>query len=127
MDLQGKRIFVIEDDPTNMAIMAYMLKKQGAIVLQDPWNQDTINRLQMIGPVDVILLDLNLRFGVNGYDILDQVNATPELAEIPVLIVSASDADTQLPLARQKGAALLVSQSFLDGFVKNVFRQRRFA
>ncbi len=103
MHLSGKRIFVVEDDATNMAIMAVTLKQHGAIVIQDPWNSGTLTLMKEFMPIDILLLDLMLRGGKSGYDILDQIKAAPELAHIPVVIVSASDRDIEMNKARQKG------------------------
>lgn len=104
MPLKNKRIAVIEDDVTNMAIIAMLLKQKGVLVIQDPWNSDTIGRLRQSLPIDLILLDLMLRHGVSGYDIYDQVRACPDLAHIPVVIVSASDPALEMNRAREKGA-----------------------
>lgn len=103
MSLNGKRIAVVEDDVTNMAIMVTLLRQQGAVVIQDPWNSDTVSRLKAMMPIDLILLDLMLRYGVSGYDIFDKIQACPELANVPVVIVSASDPALEMNRAREKG------------------------
>ncbi|MBN1310944.1 MAG: response regulator [Anaerolineae bacterium] len=103
MLLKQKRVFVVEDDPTNMAIIATVLKDAGALVIQDPWNYDTIERLVQSLPVDVILLDLMLRRGESGYDIFDKIKSRSELAPIPVVVVSASDPGVEMNKARDKG------------------------
>jgi CheY-like chemotaxis protein len=70
-DLQGKRIFIVEDDIVNMAVFAAVLRQTNAIIIQDAWNANTISLLIQSLPVDIILLDLMLRFKVSGYDIYD--------------------------------------------------------
>jgi CheY-like chemotaxis protein len=103
MSLNGKRIFVVEDDAKNMAIIAVTLKRHGAIVVQDMWNSGTVDMIEEVMPVDAILLDLMLRGGRSGYDIIDQIKARPELSGIPIVIVSAADASIEMKKARQKG------------------------
>src|SRR5438128_2069874 len=88
--LTGKRIFVVEDDVTNMAIIAVTLKQSGAMVIQDPWNNGTIALLHRLLPVDIILLDLMLRHGKSGYDIFDEIRAIHDFAAIPILMVTAA-------------------------------------
>ena len=61
-------------------------------------------------PVDIILMDLMLRFGVSGYEIFDQLRELPEFASIPVLAVSASDPEVEMPRLRAKGFAGFVSK-----------------
>lgn len=103
MLLKDKKVFVVEDDPINMAIIVIALREEGALVIQDPWNYDTIEKLIQFLPIDVILLDLMLRRGESGYDIFDKIRIHPELASIPVVIVSASDPGVEMNKARAKG------------------------
>jgi two-component system cell cycle response regulator DivK len=103
--LERKRIFIVEDDVSNMAVYSVALSSHGASVIQDPWNSSTIELIKRTMPVDVILLDLMLRRGVSGYDIFDEIKADPELAKIPVVAVSASDPEIEIPRAKSKGFA----------------------
>jgi CheY-like chemotaxis protein len=102
-ELQGKRIFVVEDDVVNMAVFTVTLRQTGATIIQDAWNANTINMLIQHLPVDVILLDLMLRFRVSGYDIFDKIKANPRLDKIPIVAVSASDPEIEIPKAKEKG------------------------
>jgi CheY-like chemotaxis protein len=104
-ELKGKRVFIIEDDPTNMAVFSVTLKRSGAVVLQDFWNTDSINMLQKRLPIDVIVLDLMLRHQMNGYAIFEELRADPELSKIPVVIVSAADPGIEIPKAQARGLA----------------------
>jgi CheY-like chemotaxis protein len=122
MLLQGKRIAVVEDDVTNMAIISTLLKQQGAAVIQDPWNSDTVNRLKAMLPIDMILLDLMLRHGVNGFDIYDRIKEAAELADIPVVVVSASDPAMAMTKARNKGFAGYIAKPLVyRDFSQQVF------
>jgi CheY-like chemotaxis protein len=101
--LKGKRIFIVEDDTTNMAVFAYLLKSQGALVIQDHWNSSTLQLLKNHHPIDIILLDLMLRRGVSGYQIFDTIKGNPEFATIPILAVTASDPNIEIPKLQEKG------------------------
>ncbi len=118
MLLKDKRIFVVEDDPVNMAIINVALKEQGGLVIPDPWNNDTIARLKTFLPVDIILLDLMLRYGVSGYDIYARLKTHPELANIPVLVISASDPSIEMTKARGLG---------INGYIAKPIRRASFA
>ena len=115
--LSGKRVFIVEDDPTNMAINAVTLKREGAIVIQDFWNTNIPDLVRKHEP-DVILLDLMLRHDINGYDIFDELQANPETAHIPVIAVSAADPDVEINRAKKKG---------LSGFIGKPILPRLFA
>ncbi len=103
--LHGKRIFIVEDDIINMAVFAATLRQTNAVIVQDAWNANTINLLIQSLPVDIILLDLMLRFKVSGYDIFDKIKADTRLCDIPIVAVSASDPEIEIPKAKQKGFA----------------------
>jgi two-component system, cell cycle response regulator DivK len=123
MLLRGKRIAVVEDDVTNMAIISTLLKQHGAVVIQDPWNNDTVNRFQQSLPIELILLDLMLRNGASGFDIYDWIRANPEMAGIPIVMVTASDPAMAMNKARVKGFAGYISKplSYRE-FPQQVFR-----
>ena len=58
--LKDKRIFYIEDNVSNLALVQMILEQQGAKVYFERWGNeaDIINRLKSFMPVDLILLDL---------------------------------------------------------------------
>jgi CheY-like chemotaxis protein len=117
MILEGKRIFVVEDDARNLAIISVGLRRSGAVILFDTWGADTVNRLLWSLPVDIILLDLMLPGSVSGYDVFDRIRATPELADIPVVAVTAMDPGTEMNKARKKG---------FSGYISKPIRMRPF-
>jgi CheY-like chemotaxis protein len=104
-ELVGKRIFIVEDDMMNMVVNAAALRRSGATIIQDALNINTVHKLEVQLPIDVILLDLMLRHSMNGYDIFDAILASPLLKDIPVIIVSAADPHIEIPKAKAKGCA----------------------
>lgn len=117
-ELKGKKVFIVEDDPMNMAINAVTLKRTGAIVIQDFWNTNILEHVRRVMPVDVILLDLMLRHDMNGYTVYENLQNDSDLAHIPVIAVSAADPDVEIPRARSKG---------LNGFIGKPISPRLFA
>lgn len=101
--LDNRRIFMVEDNIENRAIMTMILERNGAETAFERWGRNSIMQLRAFAPVDVILLDLMLPNGASGYDIFDQIRALPEFANTPIVAVSASDYSTALPRARAKG------------------------
>ncbi len=101
--LNDKRILIVEDDVTNMAVYNAILRGSGAMILQDFWNSDTMSLLVKTLPIDIILLDLMLRRQISGYTIFDHIKADPRLAHIPVVAVSAADPTVEIPKARARG------------------------
>ena len=110
LKLQGKRIFIVEDNITNLAVFATTLRQQGATVIQNAWNVGTADVLEQKLPIDVILLDINLRRGISGYDVFDEIKANPQLVHIPVVAVTSLDPETEIPKAQGKGFSGFISK-----------------
>ncbi|MBI5957689.1 MAG: response regulator [Chloroflexi bacterium] len=105
MLLQGKRIFIVEDNLENRVITELLLREHGAELAFDRWGRDAIRKLQAFAPVDIILLDLNFPKGVSGFDIYDEIRRIETFAHIPIVAVSATDASQAVPSAKAKGFA----------------------
>jgi CheY-like chemotaxis protein len=108
--LQGKTIYLIEDNPANLAIISSILRRSNATVRYDRWGIDTIKRLNQFGTVDLIILDQMFPHGVSGYDIFDRIKETPAFANIPIVAVSAADPDHEMPKAKAKGFSGFISK-----------------
>jgi two-component system, cell cycle response regulator DivK len=104
-ELKDKRIFIIEDDVVNMSVYTAVLERSGATIIRDFRNLDSLHLLTGYLPVDVILLDLMLRYHVSGYDIFDKLKADPQFAQIPIVAVSAADPQIEISKAKAKGFA----------------------
>ena len=110
MLLQGKRVFVIEDDPSNLAIITTILRRHGASVPFETWGTGAVETLKLCLPIDLILLDLALPRGVSEYAIYDEIQNVPELEGIPTVVVSVADPTIEIPKAREKGLAGYISK-----------------
>lgn len=104
MNLEGKHIFVVDDDVVNLAIITAILQRCGATVYYDVWGSNTLQQMKSISRLDIVLLDLMLqRTKLSGYMIYDQMRSDPRLQKVPVILVTAADSDAELPIARKKG------------------------
>lgn len=82
------RILVIEDNPTNMDLMTFLLKSFGHDVLTHEGGRDAVELVRNEQP-DLIICDIELP-GVDGYQIARQLKAEGALARIPLIAVTAS-------------------------------------
>lgn len=118
MNLTGKHVFIVEDNMQNSVIMKVLLEASGAKVSQDRFGINTITRMKEAEPIDLVILDLMLAQGRSGYDVFDEMQIDPELAKIPVVVVSASDPALEMNRARQKG---------LQGFISKPIQNHTFS
>lgn len=103
-DLQGKRVFYVEDDARNRAVIRILLEGAGAQIEFDRWGfaETAIPKIKAFQP-DLILLDLMLPAQVTGYEVYEAIQRTNGLQNVPVVAVSASDPGVEIPRAKAKG------------------------
>jgi CheY-like chemotaxis protein len=104
MELWGKRIFMVEDNLGNAAIIQMLLEQAGAKIIRGRWGgPETLAMLDKNLPIDIILLDLMLPQGITGYDVFNDIRAQSHTQHIPIVAVSASDPADTIPKVRRHG------------------------
>ena len=100
---ERKTILVIEDEPEVCNFASRVLELEGYNVLQA---EDGDNGLRLVRQNDcaLVLLDLWLP-GRDGWAVLEEMKADPELCTIPVVVFTASAAIPQHQRALSMGAA----------------------
>ncbi len=122
MRLQDKVVFLVEDDPVNLAVIRGLLQKEGAQVPFDPIGVRTIQQLlEMLtrsnSRVDLVLLDLKLLHGASGYEVLKAIRGEPSLSQLRVVAFTAADPDEEIPKAQAAG---------FDGYIAKPIARQRF-
>lgn len=102
MLLQGKRIYIIEDNVLNRAVYQIALTMQGALVEFDRTGGDGCAKVVRFNP-DLIILDLMLPKGQSGFQLFDEIKQVPQISQIPVVAVSASEPALAIPQAQRMG------------------------
>jgi len=102
-------ILVIEDVPEMSELISMYLKKAEMTVTACPTAEEAMEQLVSFTP-DLVLLDLNLP-GMSGFDFLEQFRKK-YTATIPVVIVSARDADEDIIKGLGIGADEFVTKPF---------------
>jgi CheY-like chemotaxis protein len=121
MKLEGKRIFIVEDNLANRAIEQMLLEQDGAKIAFERWGTETVKKLRQFMPVDVILLDLMFPGGITGYDVFKDIRSYPEFRHIPIIAVSASDPSSAIPQTRNCGFSGFISKPIeFDFFSRQV-------
>lgn len=110
MLLANKHIFIVEDNLENRVIFTIALTKFGAAVDFERTGKDVSMALSRKGQIDLILLDLNLTHHKSGFDVCDELRATPEFAKTPIVAVSAMDPAIAIPEARRHGFTAFIAK-----------------
>jgi CheY-like chemotaxis protein/rubrerythrin len=89
-----RRILIVEDEPGTLQLMCHIVGRAGYEPISAAGGHEALDLLQQ-DRADLILLDLMMK-GLDGWRVLDVVRQTPELRDIPVIIVSARAPSEQL-------------------------------
>ena len=88
MNTTGKNILIIDDDARNIFALSAVLKARGFTCLPAYTAQDGLDILHHNKDVKVVLLDMMMP-EMDGYEAVDIIRHTPDLAGTPVIAVTA--------------------------------------
>lgn len=97
-DSVKKIVLVVEDDTNVQKIYKSLLSREGYEVSIT----DTVDKacdLLSKNKIDLILLDIMLPGGKNGYDFLEIVQKDDQLRKIPVIVLSNLDQDKNVSIS----------------------------
>lgn len=97
-----KKVMIVEDDRFLSFLLKSRLEKDGFLVEQMFDGEEAIQRLKQVVP-NLIILDLIMP-KVTGFEVLKAISVTPQLAKVPVVIVSNLAQDSDIEKARELGA-----------------------
>ncbi len=90
------RVFVIDDDEATRLAISEALEARGMTVLMAGDGRDALDQLRGGARPSVILLDLMMP-SLNGWELRKALLHEPELASIPVIIMTAAGAHWGVP------------------------------
>jgi DNA-binding response OmpR family regulator len=116
------RVFFVEDDALLHNLLQSKFEQSGFTCEFSVDGKNTLERVKAFKP-DVIVLDIMLP-GVSGLDILSEVKESSETVNIPVLMFSNRDEQSDRHLAEERGAAgfYVKAMTDLSDLVKEVQR-----
>ncbi len=87
-----KKILIIEDSTELQQLYTEALTVKGFQVSYASTAQKGIGMMQSDKP-DLLVLDIMLPGGGNGFDVLEQMKRDPRLSQIPVIVVTNLDSE----------------------------------
>ena len=106
------KILLIEDDKFFVKFYAFKLQDQKFEVAVANDGVEGMAKMAEFKP-DVILLDLVMP-NKDGFEVLKEKAAIPELASIPVIVFSTLAQENDVNKAKELGAKDVVNKSFFD-------------
>jgi CheY-like chemotaxis protein len=113
MDAQ-KTVMIIEDEPDAAEMFAEMMRVNGFRVIKMFSSAPAIPMISQEKP-DVIILDIMMP-DISGLEVLRYMRREPDLASIPVIVVSAKSMPSDIKTGLEAGASMYLTKpvGFLD-------------
>ena len=97
-----QKILVVDDSKTELHHLSELLGKRGYAVRTAENGEEALRRLAEEKP-DLILMDVVMP-GQNGFQLTRAINRTPEYADIPIIICTSKNLETDRVWGMRQGA-----------------------
>lgn len=110
---QVTTVLVVDDAVTSRRMLALSLERAGYRVLQARDGQEAIEQLQQSPSIQLVVCDIEMPV-MNGFEFLTQRRQTPELMQIPTVMLTSRSNDKHRWLAMQLGATDYFTKPYLE-------------
>jgi putative two-component system response regulator len=110
MDDMRITILIVDDEPAGRETLESILEPEGYYLVLAENGYQAIEQARVILP-DVILLDVMMP-GINGFEVCRRIRSEKELAEVPILFLTALDDRQSLLNGLEAGADDFISKPF---------------
>jgi twitching motility two-component system response regulator PilH len=112
-------ILIVDDSVTERTLVASAL--EGHTILQADNGEDAVVIAKDRRP-DLVILDVVMP-GKNGYETCRALNKAPETSEIPVIMLTSKDLETDKQWGMRQGARDYLTKPFMDEDLLKVVNQ----
>ena len=116
----GKTVIVVEDERNIIEAISFILSRDGWDVKTHSNGHDAVEAVRARAP-DLVILDVMLP-GKSGFDILQDMRKDAELANIPVLMLTARGQERDREMAERAGADRYMTKPFSNTEVLEAVR-----
>lgn len=110
-----KKILIVEDEIELLELIKTRLEANGFVVIETKDGQEALDKVFKEKP-DLIVLDLMLP-KIDGGSVCNQLKKSKEYCHIPILMLTAKDAEADIRLGKLQGADWYMSKPFDPGFL----------
>lgn len=103
-------ILIADDDDLVLDLIRFKLQRRGYHVTTTSHGDDVLSALRA-GAVDLLILDYQLG-GTNSSEIIDQIHKDPQLADVPVIVLSSAWREQDVLSALERGVNDFMTKPF---------------
>lgn len=104
----SSKIVIVEDEPDTAEMFAEMMRLSGYSVVKTYGGGSAISLITEVRP-DAVVLDVMMP-DVSGLDVLRQIRENVDLAEMPVIVVSAKGLPADIQAGFDAGASVYLTK-----------------
>ncbi len=104
------KILVVDDEPTIVRLMEFILARQGHQMLVATNGEDALAKVRAEKP-DLVLLDIMMP-RIDGYEVARTLRADPETARLPIIMLSAKAQEEDIRKGRDVGVDQYITKPF---------------
>lgn len=106
----ARHVLLVEDEPNIVEAIRFVLSRDGWTVSTQSDGREALTDVARVKP-DVVILDVMLP-GRTGFEILQDLRASPAHAGLPVLMLTARGQSRDRDMAVQQGASMFLTKPF---------------
>ncbi|OGG01422.1 hypothetical protein A2Z33_02695 [Candidatus Gottesmanbacteria bacterium RBG_16_52_11] len=119
MESQKKKLLIIEDDASLQLVYKHKFEMEGFEVFQAYTGQQGLTFARDKVP-DMILLDIMLPEGMNGFDVMEQLKRDEKLGKIPIIMFTNLDSEKETALSLGAVDYVVKSNTSIDELTEKV-------
>lgn len=117
----AKRVLLIEDEMNIVEAVSFLLTRDGWTVHTHHDGATALDKIKSGAP-DMVILDVMLP-GKSGYDVLRDMRADPDMAPIPVMILTARGQQRDREQAEHLGATRFMTKPFANAELRDAVHE----
>ena len=104
------KILVVDDEPTIVRLMEFILARQGHEMLVAVNGEEALEKIRAHAP-DLVLLDIMMP-RIDGYEVARLVRADPAMADLPIIMLSAKAQEEDIRKGVEIGVDEYITKPF---------------
>ena len=104
------KILVVDDEPTIVRLMEFILARQGHEMLVAVNGEEALEKIRAHSP-DLVLLDIMMP-RIDGYEVARLVRADPATASLPIIMLSAKAQEEDIRRGVEVGVDEYITKPF---------------
>ena len=114
-----KKVLIIDDHATTRDLVKWALSESG-LKLSEASNGEAGILAAKQGHPDLILLDIMMPGGLDGYEVCKQLRSSDTLAKVKIVLLSANDAEADRKRGQEAGANAYLVKPFKPAVLRGV-------